>query len=95
MISAQALAIRHAIECGEYDHATRLWNQWSAELRSASERGEPRKAEWAEAMELYEWSRTTLRCARSHLTDRLNALHVAGAYGVPASRGTAAVNTKL
>jgi hypothetical protein len=32
-----------------------------------------------------EWSRTVVLCARAHLLDRLNSLHIAGEYeaGVP------------
>ena len=37
----------------------------------------------AEVRELMEWSRLVVLCARAHLQDRLNSLHVARKYEPP------------
>ena len=68
-------SIRRAIAAGDYRLAASLWEQWAAELRACGSAADCRAA-----AELVEWSRDVLLCARAHAVDRLNALHVAGAY---------------
>jgi hypothetical protein len=36
-----------------------------------------------EVRELVEWSRVVILCARAHLLDQINSLHVAGEYELP------------
>ncbi|HXA48689.1 MAG TPA: hypothetical protein VNV86_00225 [Candidatus Acidoferrum sp.] len=79
--------MRSAIERGEFARAGVLWEEWSAELSSAMLAGTLDPDEWAQAQELYRWSRNVLVTERAHLLHRLNKLHVAGAYGPTASAG--------
>lgn len=63
--------IRHAIERGDFAHARTLWEEHARNVTVS---------DWPRTTDLYEWSRTTLLCARAHLLDRLNALKAAEKY---------------
>jgi hypothetical protein len=83
-------SIRQAVNSGEFGRAQLLWRECSAALAEELTDGhltEARLAEvrelLAEVRELMEWSRTVVLCARAHLQDRLNSLHVAREYGIP------------
>jgi hypothetical protein len=80
-------AIRQAVNSGEFSRAQRLWKECAAALAEELSRGCLTEARLWEVGELVEWSRTVVLCARAHMLDRLNSLHVAGEYeaGVPPS----------
>jgi hypothetical protein len=77
--------IRQAVNCGEFSRAQFLWQECAAALAEDLSRGCFTEARLSEVRELVEWSRTVVLCARAHLLDRLNSLHIAGEYeaGVP------------
>lgn len=90
-----AVRIREAIVSGEYQRALRLWNGYAARLRDEIVKGALSENALAEAFELVRWSRNVLLSARAHAFDRLNALHVAGAYGSGARRKPGIIQTNL
>ncbi|MDE3165495.1 MAG: hypothetical protein KGN36_06800 [Acidobacteriota bacterium] len=78
--------IRQAIARGDYPAAREAWQRYTATLETELRSG-VLPAAWSEFESLYRWCREVLLCARAHATDRLNALHAAGAYApVPAAR---------
>jgi hypothetical protein len=84
-------SIRQAVSSGEFGRAQLLWRECSAALAEELTNGHLTKARLAEvremlaeARELMEWSRLVVLCARAHLQDRLNTLHVAREYEIPA-----------
>lgn len=72
--------IREAIGSRDFDTASRLWNDYSAQFRDELTGGIVSPERMAETRELFEWSRNALLCARAQDLDRLNAIHVAGVY---------------
>ena len=83
-------AIRQAVNSGEFGRAQLLWRECSAALAEELTGGHLTKARLAEVRELLvevrelmEWSRVVVLCARAHLQDRLNSLHVAREYEIP------------
>ena len=83
-------SIRQAVNSGEFGRAQLLWRECSAALAEELTSGHLTKARLAEVRELLaevrelmEWSRTVVLCARAHLQDRLNSLHVAREYEIP------------
>jgi hypothetical protein len=84
-------SIRQAVSSGEFGRAQLLWRECSAALAEELTNDHLTKARLAEvremlaeARELMEWSRLVVLCARAHLQDRLNTLHVAREYEIPA-----------
>ena len=84
-------SIRQAVSSGEFGRAQLLWKECSEALAGELTSGHLSKARLAEVRELLcevrelmEWSRTVVLCARAHLQDRLNTLHVAREYEIPA-----------
>ena len=75
--------IRQAVNSGEFDRAQLLWNQCAAGLAEELRTGCLSAARLSEVRELVEWSRIVVLCARAHLLDQLNSLHVAGEYELP------------
>jgi hypothetical protein len=75
--------IRHAIERGEYACAGSLWQAWAADLAGKVGVGAADPGEWAQASELYLWSRAVLLAERAHLLAEVNAAHAAAVYGRP------------
>jgi len=83
-------SIRQAVNSGEFGRAQLLWRECSAALAEELTRGHLTKARLAEVRELLgevrelmEWSRMVVLCARAHLQDRLNIVHVAREYEIP------------
>ena len=80
--------IREAIAAQDYAPpstcGTPMWARSGSEL---SEGASPRNG-WRKLRELFEWGRCALLCARSQNLDRLNAIHVAAAYTMPAIPST-------
>ena len=83
-------SIRQAVNSGEFGRAQLLWRECSAALAEELTSGHLTKARLeevrqllAEVRELMEWSRMVVLCARVHLQDQLNSLHVAREYEVP------------
>jgi hypothetical protein len=83
-------SIRQAVNSGEFGRAQLLWRDCSGALAEELTKGsltEARLAEvrelLSEVRELMEWSRTVVLCARAHLQNRLNSLHVAREYEIP------------
>ena len=72
--------IRQAVSSGEYERAQFLWSECAAALAGELSRGRLTEARLSEVRELMEWSRTVVLCARAHMQDQLNSLHVAGEY---------------
>ena len=86
-------SIRQAVNSGEFGRAQLLWRECSEALAEELTNGsltETRLSEVGELLsevrELMEWSRTVVLCARAHLQDRLNLLHVAREYEIPFPR---------
>jgi hypothetical protein len=82
--------IRQAVNSGEFGRAQLLWRECSGALAEELTNRHLTKARLAEVRELLaevrelmEWSRTVVLCARAHLQDRLNSLHVAREYEIP------------
>ena len=59
-----------------------MWRECSAALAEELTNGHLTKARLAEVRELMEWSRMVVLCARAHLQDRVNSLHVAREYEI-------------
>ena len=83
-------AIRQAVNSGEFGRAQLLWRECSGALAEELTNGHLTKARLAEVgellaevRELMEWSRMVVLCARAHLQDRVNSLHVAREYEIP------------
>ena len=83
-------SIRQAVNSGEFGRVQLLWRECSAALAEELTRGHLTKARLAEVRELLgevrelmEWSRLVVLCARAHLQDRINSLHVAREYEIP------------
>jgi hypothetical protein len=75
--------IRKAVVAGEFERALLLWNGYAGRLRKEL-RGDSRSAaRLAEARDLVEWSRRTVRCAHAHAQDRMNGLRIARDYSEP------------
>ena len=74
------LRMREAIASEDYGTASRLWDDYARQLRDRLRTGAVSVEEMAEARDLFEWSRAALLHARSQFLDRINTLHVAGAY---------------
>ena len=72
--------MREAIASGDYGMASRLWNHYAGALRDKLQAGALAAEDMAEARGLFERSRAALLRDRAQLLDRLNSLHVAGAY---------------
>jgi hypothetical protein len=92
MLKLPLEAIRQAVNAGEFGRAQLLWRECSAALAAELTNGHLTKARQAEVgellsevRELMEWSRMVVLCARAHLQDRLNSLHVAREYEIPVS----------
>lgn len=75
--------IRQAVISGEFDRAQLLWNQCAAGMAEDLRTGSLSAARLAEVRELVEWSRVVVLCARAHLLDQLNSLHVTSEYELP------------
>jgi hypothetical protein len=82
-------SIRQAVNSGEFGRAQLLWRECSAALAEELTNGHLTKARLAEVRELLaevrelmEWSRMVVLCARAHLQDRVNSLHVAREYEI-------------
>jgi hypothetical protein len=73
--------LRKAIECEDYAAASKLWLAYCGRVRQEVIAGEAGGARVAEMQEVVAASRLLLLCARAQMLGRLNALHVAGAYG--------------
>jgi hypothetical protein len=78
--------IRQAVNSGEFGRAQLLWKECAAGLAEELSNGRLTEARLSEVRELVEWSRTVVLCARAHLQDQLNSLHVAGEYELPFPR---------
>ena len=78
--------IRQAVNSGEFGRAQLLWKECAAGLAEELSNGRLTEARLSEVRELVEWSRTVVLCARAHLQDRLNGLHVAREYELPFPR---------
>ena len=83
-------SIRQAVNSGEFGRAQLVWRECSAALAGELTNGHLTKARLAEVRELLaevrelmEWSRMVVLCARAHLQDRVNSLHVAREYEIP------------
>lgn len=83
-------SIRQAVNSGEFGRAQLLWRECSAALAEELTRGHISNARLeevgemlAEVRELTEWSRMVVLCARAHLQDQLNGMHVAREYEIP------------
>ncbi len=76
--------IRQAVAAEEYERAQHLWSQCAAEVGQELNLGSLTEARLVEIRELVEWSRSVVLCARSHMLDQLNSLHIAGEYEPPA-----------
>jgi len=74
--------IRQAVSAGEFGRAQILWKDCAAGLAEDFSNGCLSEARLKEVRELVEWSRMVVVCARAHLQDRLNSLHVAREYEV-------------
>ncbi len=74
---------RGAVSSGEFQRASQLWNDYTAERLVEARRGCGDKL--PEMRELMEWTRTVVVCARAHalrnLRTRLTEVHAACAYG--------------
>ena len=81
-------SIRQAVNSGEFGRAQLLWRECSEALAEELTNGHLSKARLAEVRELMEWSRMVVLCVRAHLQDRLNCLHVAREYEIPAPART-------
>jgi hypothetical protein len=81
-------SIRQAVNSGEFGRAQLLWRECSEALAEELTNGHLSKARLAEVRELMEWSRMVVLCVRAHLQDRLNSLHVAREYEIPAPART-------
>ena len=82
--------IRQAVNAGEFGRAQLLWRECSGALAEELTKGHLTKARLeevrqllAEVRGLMEWSAMVVLCARAHLQDRLNGLHVAREYEIP------------
>jgi hypothetical protein len=73
-------AIRQAVAAEEYERAQLLWTQCAARIDEDLRSGHLTAARLNEVRMLVEWSRTAALCARAHMQDQLNSLHVAGEY---------------
>jgi hypothetical protein len=78
--------IRQAVNSGEFRRAQLLWKECAAGLAEELSSGRLTEARLSEVRELVEWSRTVVLCARAHLQDQLNGLHVAREYELPFPR---------
>ncbi|MBV8729633.1 MAG: hypothetical protein JO336_07475 [Acidobacteriia bacterium] len=78
--------IREAISSGEYRKAQRLWSEYVDGLRAQLRAGTLGQRELERAGELLEWARLAVRCAQSHMRERLDNFEVAGAYREPRPR---------
>lgn len=76
----QTGAIRQAVASGEFPRAAALWNEYVAGLLQAISMGVCTQAQMEEACELLEWARNTVAESRTHMQDRLGALHAADQY---------------
>jgi hypothetical protein len=75
--------IRQAVISGEFDRAQLLWSQCVAGLAGELSDGSLNEARLKEVRELVEWSRVVVLCARAHLLNQINSLHIAGEYELP------------
>jgi hypothetical protein len=75
--------IRQAVDSGEFERAQLLWNQCAAGMAEDLGRGSLDEARLKEVRALVEWSRVVILCARAHLLNEINSLHVAGEYEIP------------
>jgi hypothetical protein len=75
--------IRQAVNSGEFERAQLLWSQCVAGMSDELSAGTLCAARLSEVRELVEWSRVVILCARAHLLDQINSLHVAGEYELP------------
>ena len=80
MEDKQTSAIREAISSGEYKKAQSLWSEYVNGLRAQLRTGTLSRREFEQAGELLEWARLAVRCAQSHLRERLANVEVTGAY---------------
>lgn len=73
---------RDAVSSGEFQRASEVWNAYAAERLQEVQRGYGDKL--PEMLELMEWTRTVVACARAQslrtLRTRLMEVHAAGAY---------------
>ncbi len=78
--------IRQAVNSGEFERAQLLWSQCVAGLAEDLRSGSLNETRLKEVRELVEWSRVVILCARAHLLDQINSLHVAGEYELPVAQ---------
>ena len=80
MNSEAIRAIRSAFSAGEFAKGQRLWEAYAARLQQDILDGRATEAMLAEAFELLEWARLTVKSFRAHSADRLNSAFVARVY---------------
>jgi hypothetical protein len=73
--------IHQAVASGEFERATRLWNEYAAGIREEIGRGSCSQARMAEMVELVEWSRRVVLCDRARAQGQLTTIWVASQYG--------------
>lgn len=73
---------RNAVSSGEFQRASEVWKVYTAERLQEARRG--RRERLPEMLELMEWTRRVVACARAQslrtLRTRLMEVHAAGAY---------------
>ena len=78
--------LRRAVASGEFQHASRLWDEYAAGIRQEICRGTCTEALMVEAREFLEWARRLVLCGHAQAQDQLNTIHVARQYGSAPSR---------